>query len=387
VKTSPSKSTSARRSELAVRVAEVLLGLSSVVFSVIILANPLVSLGALEQLLAFALGFTALRAVISGGVRIPLLGRSFHGLPDLWRLVQSIGLAGLGLIVLLLVGIVIVSPQLRLDTVVFVLTAGLIVYGFARLLHAVGSDLPRGLKGSSVAMAGITILAVVLALSAPGFAVLSLAIVLAVLLLLNGIESVVIGLRPTDPRQLVLLKLVLFSALYGLVLINWIDLFGKSVPAYGVWLILTYMAPFGVLLVFQGFEAWPLAASLGLLVSLMNDVGYYFIGNLIFGFHQPLEPWILGQLGFYGGTVVTVFYGFSFSLPITSWMMGLSIYLRILVVASILYYWWEHPAWMPVGQGVGESRRSSEEIEARRRSGEGRSTTRTSGRASRPDSR
>jgi hypothetical protein len=176
-----------------------------------------------------------------------------------------------------------------------------------------------------------------------GLAIAGFAILVGVILMITGIETVVVGLGPTDSRQFVLLKLILFSAFYGLIMINWIDLFGKSVPGYGVWLILTYMAPFGVLLVFEGWDAWPLAVSLGLLVSLFNDIGYFFIGNLLFGFHEPLGPWISGQLGFGGSNIVTYFEGGSFSISVTSWMMGLSIYVRAVVVAAILYYWWRHP--------------------------------------------
>jgi hypothetical protein len=103
------------------------------------------------------------------------------------------------------------------------------------------------------------------------------------------------------------------------------------------------MAPFGVLLVFEGWDSWPLATSLGLLVSLFNDVGYFFIGNLLFGFHEDLGPWISGQLGFQGTKIVTYFEGGNFSLAVPSWLMGLSIYARAAVVGAILYNWWRHP--------------------------------------------
>jgi hypothetical protein len=56
-----------------------------------------------------------------------------------------------------------------------------------------------------------------------------------------------------------------------------------------------------------------------------------------------LGPWIAGQLGFHGGQIVTVFEGGRFSLNVTSWMMGLSIYVRAAVVGLILTYWWRHP--------------------------------------------
>jgi hypothetical protein len=166
---------------------------------------------------------------------------------------------------------------------------------------------------------------------------------LAVVVLINWIEGIVTGLRPTDRRQITLLKLILFSAFYGSVLVNWIDLYATTAPAYHIWLVLTYMAPFGVLIVFQGFKDWQLAVSLGLLVSLTNDVGYYFVGDLLFGFHVQLIPWLAGQLGFEGGKLLFGFQGGAFNIPVTSALMGLSIYARMAVVATVLYHWWKHP--------------------------------------------
>lgn len=78
------------------------------------------------------------------------------------------------------------------------------------------------------------------------------------------------------------------------------------------------------------------------MVSLFNDVGCFFVGNLIFGFHVDLLTWISGHLGFEGSQIESVFYGGTFTLNVTSCMMGLSIYLRTMIVGSILYYWWQH---------------------------------------------
>jgi len=141
----------------------------------------------------------------------------------------------------------------------------------------------------------------------PDLALLSLVILLTFVLLVNGIESIIAGIRPSSKKQLTLLKLILFALFYGFVNINWIDLFATSAPYYHIWLILTYLAPFGVLLVFQGFKDWQLALSLGLLVSLVNDLGYYFSGDLLFGFHVQLLSWLAGQLGFLGSRVLFVF--------------------------------------------------------------------------------
>jgi hypothetical protein len=142
---------------------------------------------------------------------------------------------------------------------------------------------------------------------------------------------------------LVLIKLLLFSVLYGFVNINWIDLFATTAPYYHIWLILAYFAPFGVLLVFQGLKDWQLALSLALLVSLINDLGYFFAGDLLFGFHVQLIPWLAGQLGFLGSEVLFSFQGGLLTFPVTSTLMGLSIYGRLALTGGILYHWWRFP--------------------------------------------
>ena len=325
------------------RLAQVLLGLFSVGFAVVVLATPGLTLTGLLVLLGEAVGLIGAQTILVGG-RF-LSGRRGWLRPEgtLWHRVRSWGIVGIGVVALALAAFAILDPALAIATAVFALALALVASALARMLEATGESLPRWLQGSSLATGVLGLVLVGLSVEFYGLAIDAFAILVGVLLLINGIESVVAGLRPTDPRQFVLLKLILFAAFYGLILINWIDLYGKEVPAYGVWLLLSYMAPFGVLLVFEGWESWPLAISLGLLVSLFNDVGYFFVGNLIFGFHENLGPWIAGQLGFHGSQLVTIFEAGSFSIDVTSWMMGLSIYARAAVVGAILYYWWRHP--------------------------------------------
>ncbi|MGI0129795.1 MAG: hypothetical protein ACREDE_09135, partial [Thermoplasmata archaeon] len=288
----------------------------------------------------------------SGGLPSPSRLRELRGPGRPWARLTSLGRRGLrriglysvGGLTLVFVLAILLSRGLGVTTVLYLIAVALVIQGLGRIFSGVAWEAPAWLRGTSVATGLIALALVAIALLVPGLAEVTLAILFALTLLFNGVENVVTALHPTDPRQKVLLKLVLFSALYGLVLINWIDLFGKAVPAYGIWLILTYFAPFGVLVVFQGFEEWPLALCLGLLVSLMNDLGYYFVGNLLFGFHVALLPWIEGQLGFQGAAVVTYFQGGSFSITVYSWMMGASIYARAAVVGLVLYFWWNHPS-------------------------------------------
>lgn len=314
------------------RASEVILGLASVVISVVVLANLNYQTTELVLLLSIALLFSAIRMMATGGLK---RGR---------RLLEELGLIGGGMLTVVVLLVVILLPGLSFETLVFLFAISLTIQGLGRILHSAKKGHPAWLRGSALATGALTVSLAVGAVLVPNIAALTLVPLLGAIVLLNGIEMVVWGLRPTDLRQLTLLKLVLFSAFYGLILINWLDLYGTSAPAYHIWLVMTYMAPFGVLIVFQGFKDWQLALSLGLLVSLMNDVGYFFIGDLLFGFHRALLPWVEGQLGFLGNQLLFTFQGGVFNIPVTSTLMGISIYSRMAVVAFILYHWWRQPS-------------------------------------------
>jgi uncharacterized membrane protein HdeD (DUF308 family) len=319
------------RSPNWLRVAEVVLGLLTVATSVVVLASPTYGTAKLVLLLTTALGFSAARMIAAGSIRARL------------ESIEGLGLAGGGLLALAIVIVVVALPGASLQTLVLLLAASLIIQGIGRMLAAAGRGYPRWVRGSALATGAVTVLLAGIALLVRGIALDTLLVLLSVVVLFNGIEMVVSGLRPSNRRQLTLLKLILFSAFYGLVMVNWIDLYGSAAPAYHIWVIMTCMAPFGVLIVFQGLKDWQLALSLGLLVSLMNDLGYYFMGDLLFGFHVSLVPWLGNQLGFRGTEVLFTFQGGFFTFPVTSILMGASVYARIAVVALILYHWWKSP--------------------------------------------
>ena len=332
------------RLDRLIRITEFVTGLVAAGISIVVLANPFLPIDSLIVLLAVTLAFDGLRLIVSGGIHRGWWRVISDDLGSGWRWVRRLGRIGIGVIAVLLTIAVIVSPQLRQVTLLYLVATGVLLLSVDRLGHYFGRETPAWLRGASLGTGLLAILLVGLALVIPSLGLATFAILVALALLFGGIQDVVAALRPTDPRQIVLLRLVLFALFYGLVLINWIDLFGKTVPAYGIWLILTYFAPFAVILVYQGYTEWPLALSLGLLVSLANDVGYYFVGNLLFGFHQNLVTWTSGQLGLEGTRTVTIFEAGAFSIHVDSWMMGLSIYVRALIVTAGLYYWWKHPA-------------------------------------------
>ncbi|MEM4865920.1 MAG: hypothetical protein QXY09_05465 [Acidilobaceae archaeon] len=86
-----------------------------------------------------------------------------------------------------------------------------------------------------------------------------------------------------ESRKELLTKLLLYSLIYGLIHVNYIDLVvpGSNAPGYHLWLIILYFAPFIPVLFILGFDDWELLVSMGLIASLMNDLFYFPIGNLL----------------------------------------------------------------------------------------------------------
>ncbi len=314
------------------RVVEVIFGLSSVIISLVVIVSPGYGAQNLVPLLSLALVFSAVRMIAAGGVRERL------------KSLEGIGVAGAGVMALILVVAVALVPGLSLQTLVLLLAISLTIQGLGRMLSSAGRGRPRWLRGSSLAtgVAMVTLAAIVEFVR--GVTLLTLVELLALTVLASGAEAVVSGLGPNQ-RQMTLLKLVVFAAFYGIVFVNWIDLFngGKYidiVPGYHIWVIIAYMIPFGLLLVLQGRKDWELALSLGLLASLGNDLGYFVVGDAFFGFQVNLVDWYAHQFGLYGNTTLFVFNGGFFSFAVPSWLMGAAIYSRIAVVLLSLRRWW-----------------------------------------------
>jgi hypothetical protein len=297
----------------------------------VVFLNPGFGTTTLVFLLSFGLLFNAIRMAATGGVSIHT--RSFRG----------IGLAG-GAVIIAIVLLVIFYPGIGVSTIILLLASGLIIQGLGRIAQVAHRGHPRWLRVSAVTVGVLTLLLAGTTLAFPDLTQISLVALLTLVVLVTGLEGLIAGIRPNNKRQQTILKLLIFALFYGFLIVNWIDLFATNAPAYHVWLILTYMAPFGVLLVFQGWKDWQLALSLGLLVSLVNDTGYFFTGDLLFGFHVQLLPWLAGQLGLLGNKVLFIFQGGIVNFPVTSILMGLSIYGRLAVVIAILYHWWRFPS-------------------------------------------
>ena len=143
-----------------------------------------------------------------------------------------------------------------------------------------------------------------------------------------------------EAGKLSVFKLASFAIIYGLLPINWVDLFNPALPGYHIWLTIMYMAPFALVVLMEGFSLVPLALSLGLLASLMNDLFYYPVGDLFFGMKVDRPVLVARPARFrQASTASTLSRAASLRFDVTSMILGASVYLRIFIVAFLLYKW------------------------------------------------
>ena len=140
-------------------------------------------------------------------------------------------------------------------------------------------------------------------------------------------------------------EIFLYAFLYGLVSINYID-FAPHHPVIGnwyhLWLLGQYFVPFMIILFIYGIYEWEIVGALGLSVSLMNDLFYAPMGYIWGIWKGNMLSWYLWQLGFDWLNAKWIFQGGFFSVRVTSILMGLSIYIRILIVVLLVWKWIYH---------------------------------------------
>ena len=140
------------------------------------------------------------------------------------------------------------------------------------------------------------------------------------------------------------LFLVVFAVVYGLVFINYIDIItpGGDKGGYHLWLVLMYFVPFAILSV-ADIKNWKLTLGLGFLASLMNDVFYGAMRNVMgqpYDLERYYNLWLIPQTT----KLFDLNLGFSV-IEVQSWMMASSIYIRIATVFMLLEGWKLIPNW------------------------------------------
>ena len=118
------------------------------------------------------------------------------GVAARWRsgVVRGLGIAA-GVLSIGFAFLVIALPGLGLATLVLFLYLGLIVFGAAEIGVGMGARLIRGwMRGYFVAVGVLNLVLAPLTLFMPGFARLTLVLILSLVLVVNGIELAVSGM-------------------------------------------------------------------------------------------------------------------------------------------------------------------------------------------------
>jgi len=139
-----------------------------------------------------------------------------------------------------------------------------------------------------------------------------------------------------DEKTKIFSKLMAYSILYGIVLINYIDIVSSGGYAYHLWLVAMYFAPFVIFLLVDPKD-WNLTVSLGLISSLMNDV---FYGLIVYLAGKSIDLFWYYNLWLIPHNELLFDLNFGvFRVPVFSWMMALSIYSRIILVYMLIKKW------------------------------------------------
>mgnify|MGYP006266556689 CR=1 FL=1 len=160
---------------------EIVTGLLAMVFGVLVFIFPGWGVGTLVVLLSIGLFFAGIRS-------ISLLGCS--SLPNSLRILSAIS----GIISLILAVVVVLFPGYGAETLLILVSFGLMVYGFGRIFLASALKAAAGwLRGMIVAVGVLDVILSVAVVLLPGLALLTLAVILSGVLLVSGVEMVVSG--------------------------------------------------------------------------------------------------------------------------------------------------------------------------------------------------
>ncbi|HTY74107.1 MAG TPA: DUF308 domain-containing protein [Candidatus Nanoarchaeia archaeon] len=163
------------------RALEIATGLSSIVLGVLVLIFPGWGISTLVILLSFGIFFSAIRSI------------SLVGLSDLSKGLRAISVIA-GITSLIFAVLVLVFPGLAILTLLIIVSIGLLVYGVGRIFVAYTlKTMANWIKGVMVAVGIVDVILSFVVFVLPGLTVLTLAVILALALLISGAEMIVSG--------------------------------------------------------------------------------------------------------------------------------------------------------------------------------------------------
>ncbi|MEM2615097.1 MAG: hypothetical protein QXO15_12875 [Nitrososphaerota archaeon] len=146
--------------------------------------------------------------------------------------------------------------------------------------------------------------------------------------------------KEINHKARVLTPLILYSIFYGAFIINIIDLGLPIQDWFHIFLTIAYFSPSIILLIILGWRSWDLALAIGLLISLMNDLFYAPVGNLLAATNYDLARWYARQLGLLGSEPAWFFRAGIIFFRTTSLIIGISIYIRFIAACILILEWW-----------------------------------------------
>jgi len=163
------------------RALEIITGTLAMILGILVLIYPQWGVSTLVLLLSIGLVFVGIRS-------IGVLGDG--DIPNSIKALSAIT----GIICLILAVLVIVFPNYGTATLLYFVSFGLLVHGFGRLFLAYSlKGAPNSIRGGMVAVGVVDVILSIVVVFLPGLALLTLAAVLAVLLLVNGAEMIASG--------------------------------------------------------------------------------------------------------------------------------------------------------------------------------------------------
>ena len=163
------------------RALEIATGLSSIVLGVLVLIFPGWGISTLVILLSFGIFFSAIRSI------------SLVGLSDLSKGLRATSVIA-GITSLIFAVLVLVFPGLAILTLLIIVSIGLLVYGVGRIFVAYTlKTMANWIKGVMVAVGIVDVILSFVVFVLPGLTVLTLAVILALALLISGAEMIVSG--------------------------------------------------------------------------------------------------------------------------------------------------------------------------------------------------
>jgi uncharacterized membrane protein HdeD (DUF308 family) len=163
------------------RSLEIVTGLLAIVFGVLVLVYPGWGVGALIILLSIGLIFAGVSSVSLAGYSL---------LPNGIRAMGVIS----GILCLILALLVIIFPGFGVSTLIIIVSFGLLIYGVSRIyLSSTLKGTEGWIRGMLVAVGVIDIILSVAVIVLPNVALLTLAYILAFVLIISGVETIISG--------------------------------------------------------------------------------------------------------------------------------------------------------------------------------------------------